>query len=123
MRLIAIAVLWLTAAFVATAAAAPDPNATYTPEQQAWFRSLHPMDRPEPCCDISDCREKASRIAGDDYEVYVDDRLGWVKVPQRAVLHGTPNPIGVAILCYQKARLAPHGLDLIIYCFVPADEG
>jgi len=46
-----------------------------------------------------------------------------VKVPPRAILHGTPNPIGSPILCYQRARLAPRGLDLIIYCFVPADEG
>jgi hypothetical protein len=98
-------------------------DAHYTEEQKAWFRSLHPHDRAEPCCDISDCREKLARIGTDGYEVYVDDSYGWVKVPPRAVLHGTRNPIGMAILCYQRARVAPRGLNLIIYCFVPADEG
>jgi hypothetical protein len=104
-------------------AAAPDPNAHYSDEQKAWFQGLHPPDRSEPCCDLSDCRPRPARIVGTGYEVYVDNASGWVKVPQRAILHGTPNPIGEAILCYQKAGLAPKGLDLIIYCFVPAAEG
>jgi hypothetical protein len=105
------------------AVAAPDPSIDYSDEQRAWFRSLHPPDRPEPCCDLSDCRPKPARIVGAGYEVYVDNAFGWVKVPRRAILHGTPNPIGEPILCYQKAGVAPKGLDLIIYCFVPAGEG
>ena len=103
--------------------AAPDPTANYTEEQRAWFQSLHPPGQKESCCDISDCREKVARVKGDTYEVYVDDSFKWVKVPPRAILRGTPNPIGRPVLCYQRASLAPPGLNLIIYCFVPADEG
>ena len=110
-------------AVAAAAQAAPDPASTYTDEQRAWFQSLRPPGKKEPCCDLSDCREKVARVRGDGYEVYVDDSFKWVKVPPAAILRGTPNPIGRPVLCYQRARLAPPGLNLIIYCFVPADEG
>jgi len=97
-------------AFAATALAAPPENAD--PTLAPWFQSLKVPGTHESCCSIADCRITDYKQSKDGYEVLIDARFdlfpeqkpGWMAVPPERVLEQTDNPTGRAVVCYVPSR-------------------
>jgi hypothetical protein len=80
---------------------------------RAWFRNvLAPNGL--PCCDISDGHRTDYDVRNGAYWVPIEGK--WMEVPDRAVIHGTRNPVGQGVVWYV------HQEDsILISCFVSAD--
>lgn len=77
-----------------------------------WYNGLRNSDTGAWCCSQHDCRTTEHRLGPTGYEVPINGV--WVAVPAAAILRGTPNPTGSAVVC-----VTPAGE---IRCFVIATE-
>jgi hypothetical protein len=83
-------------------------------EIRAWFKSVIGPSG-VPCCDISDGHRTRYDMREGAYYVPIDGR--WVPVPRTAVIRDAGNPIGDAVVWYAR-----YGENVVIRCFVPANE-
>ena len=84
------------------------------PEIRAWFKSVVGPSG-VPCCDISDGHRTRYDMREGTYWVPVDGK--WLPVPAGAVIRDAGNPIGEAVVWYAR-----YGDNVLIRCFVPANE-
>lgn len=128
--------LFLVFALCNAAHAAPPPGEPVDPDIAAWFQSLRQADG-FPCCGWADCRHPAAvSIDVDHYQValrredYAYDNLraelwnrwfgsasiGWVEIPDQAIVIRPDNPTGQAVVCW--------GIwNNTVFCFIPWETG
>ena len=94
--------------------------AQVSPEIRDWFQKQRsPIG--VPCCDISDGHPTEDDIRGNFYFVPnpMDENGPWVKVPPEAVINGSKNPNGSAVVWY----VIQNGNTIYVRCFVPGPRG
>jgi len=103
----------LFAAFIGTPAVAHDNGqfGDVPAPVREWFHSVK-SSKGIPCCDIADGHRTEFDMRKDLYWVPVNGN--WVPVPPDAVLKGTANPVGDAVVWYSV-----YSGQVIIRCFVP----
>ena len=85
---------------------------------RSWFKSVRSPNG-VPCCDIADGHQTSYDIRppstneGSDYWIPIESE--WYNVPKAAIVYGSGNPIGEAIVWYVKQGNGYH-----IRCYVPA---
>jgi len=86
-----------------------------------WFKSLLQPDG-ESCCDVSDCTQTVAEWREDRWWAEVNGK--WRAVPRDRIL-STPHSLdGRAYVCSaDRANDDSHGIDPMIYCFVPPNMG
>ena len=99
--LLALALLSVTAAALASPPPAADPALA------PWFHQLRRPGSGFPCCSEADCRNVEVRAAGNHMEVFIGREAfgsrapnAWVVVPPSRVLVGLDNPTGGPIACW-----------------------
>ncbi len=103
----------LFTAFIATPAVAHDKGqfGDVPAPVREWFHSVK-SSKGIACCDIADGHRTEFDMRKDLYWVPVNGN--WVPVPPDAVLKGTANPVGDAVVWYSV-----YSGQVIIRCFVP----
>lgn len=97
----------------------PDQYKDSPPAVRQWFKGVR-SQQGIPCCDVADGHRTDWQARADGYYwVFV---LGeWRRVPKVAVVSGTENPTGDAVVWYVDNKSeGPNGV--FIRCFVPGPE-
>jgi hypothetical protein len=79
-----------------------------------WFKSVIAPNG-VPCCDVSDGHRTSYDMREGAFWVPIEGE--WMRVPERAIIRESENPIGEAVVWYVRHRGA-----IIISCFVPGSE-
>jgi hypothetical protein len=81
-----------------------------------WFQNQR-SPQGMPCCSVADGHPTEDDIRGNSYYVPnpMDQDGPWIKVPPEAVIYGSKNPTGTAIVWY----VIYNGTTIYIRCFVP----
>jgi hypothetical protein len=89
--------------------------------QRAWFKSIKAPSG-ILCCDISDGHPTDMERREDGIyipdPVHLEEPRQWIKVPDKAIVKGATNPVGVATVWF--VREGPD--EIYIRCFVPESE-
>jgi hypothetical protein len=88
------------------ATSAPPQGADPNSPIGRWFKELRTPGG-VPCCDVSDGRATRVRYVNDHWEAWIDERfeggagVGWVPIPQTAILEETDNPVGQPVVFWR----------------------